>query len=47
MKALKVFSIAEVSFNFNDKASEDKADDKEDKKVDESLKGLFNRGSFF
>nr|DAW04161.1 MAG TPA: hypothetical protein [Caudoviricetes sp.] len=31
----------------DDKASEDKADDKEDKKVDESLKGLFNRGSFF
>ena len=31
----------------DDKASEDKADDKEDKKVDESLKGLFKRGSFF
>lgn len=30
-----------------DKDSEDKADDKEDKKVDESLKSLFNRGSFF
>lgn len=30
-----------------DKDSENKADDKEDKKVDESLKTLFNRGSFF
>lgn len=29
------------------KDSEDKAADKEDKKVDESLKSLFNRGSFF
>ena len=35
-----------------DKAGDDKADDKADgkedkKEVDESLKGLFNRGSFF